>query len=112
MKRDMDLIRKIMLEIEQNADPMAWVKIDIPDHSATEVSYHIKLLYEQGLVEANDCSDLGGISWKAKNLTYEGHDFLDAARSDTVWNKAKRECHPDDRNVDARRAKTGAADDY
>jgi len=32
---------------------------------------------------------MGGVCWKPKRLTYSGHEFLDAARSDTVWNKAK-----------------------
>ena len=47
------------------------------------------LLHEGGLLEALDLSTLGGVCWKAKRLTYSGHQFLDAARSDTVWQKAK-----------------------
>ena len=27
----------------------------------------------------------------AQRLTWEGHDFLDAAEVDTIWNKAKEE---------------------
>ena len=29
------------------------------------------------------------VCWKPKRLTYSGHEFLDAARGDTVWHKAK-----------------------
>jgi hypothetical protein len=36
-----------------------------------------------------DLSSLSGICWKPTRLTYSGHEFLDAARSDTVWQKAK-----------------------
>jgi len=42
------------------------------------------LLHEAGFIEAMDLSTLGGICWKPTRLTYNGHEFLDAARSDTV----------------------------
>ena len=32
---------------------------------------------------------MSGMCWKPQRLTYSGHQFLDAARSDTVWQKAK-----------------------
>jgi uncharacterized protein DUF2513 len=89
MKRDMDLIRLIMIEIEKNLEPMTWVDVVISGHSYDEIVYHIMLLYEKGLVDANDCSSSDGMDWKAKRLTFDGHEFLDAARSDTVWKKAK-----------------------
>ena len=89
MKRDMDLIRLIMIEIEKNPEPMAWVEVHVPGHSYDEIAYHIMLLYEKGLVDANDCSSNDGMDWKAERLTFDGHEFLDAARSDTVWKKAK-----------------------
>jgi hypothetical protein len=41
------------------------------------------------LIEALDLSTLSGVCWKPQRLTYNGHQFLDAARSDTVWQKAK-----------------------
>jgi hypothetical protein len=30
-----------------------------------------------------------GTQYIAKNLTWEGHEFLDAARNETVWNSTK-----------------------
>jgi hypothetical protein len=85
----MDLARLIMIEIEKNPDPMAWVNVQIPGRSELEIAYHIMLLYEKGMVDANDCSSSDGMDWKPKRLTFDGHEFLDAARSDTVWNRAK-----------------------
>ncbi|MGZ7104658.1 MAG: DUF2513 domain-containing protein [Candidatus Angelobacter sp.] len=58
MKRDMDLVRLIMLEVEKNPDPMAWADINIPGYTDLDISYHIKLLDERGLVEANNLSRL------------------------------------------------------
>jgi hypothetical protein len=30
-----------------------------------------------------------GVGWKPVRLTYRGHEFLDAARNDGIWEKAK-----------------------
>jgi DNA-binding transcriptional ArsR family regulator len=89
MKRDMDLIRSILLEIEKNPQPMMWVDLLITGHTHDEISYHVMLLYEAGLIDANDVSSADGMDWKAKRLTYQGHEFLDSAREETLWNKAK-----------------------
>jgi DNA-binding transcriptional ArsR family regulator len=89
MKRDMDLIREVMIEIEKNPDPMTTADIDLTDYSPLEISYHIMLLAEHGFVRAVDFSSNDGLEWKAMRLTFDGHEFLDAARSDTVWRTAK-----------------------
>lgn len=33
---------------------------------------------------------MGPINFTASRLTWTGHEFLDAIRSDTVWNKTKQ----------------------
>ena len=55
-----------------------------------EVVYHVKLLEEAGLVEIRDLSNLSGLRYWPTRLTWAGHEFLDAARDDTRWQKAKR----------------------
>lgn len=89
MKRDMDLIRQILFAIEESPTPEVRVSIKIEGRSQEEVSYRIKLLAEARLIEALDMSTLGKFEWQARTLTWEGHEFLDAARDDTRWNKAK-----------------------
>src|SRR5690554_220411 len=89
MKRDLDLIKTILLEVENSPSPTEWVEFDYSGRSEEEVSYHIKLLSQAGLIEADDIGSLGQFLWKAKSLTWQGHEFLDAARNDTVWNKVK-----------------------
>ncbi|MFM4928558.1 DUF2513 domain-containing protein [Aeromonas veronii] len=51
----------------------------------------MELLIEAGLVEGKMSRVLGGgpINFTATRLTWAGHEFLDAIRSDTVWNKTK-----------------------
>lgn len=92
MQRDMDLARKILLAVEEaDADPRGWVNISVPGYEKQAIYYHIMLLDEAGLLEGQDLCSLGpnGFEWAAKRLTWRGHDFLDAARSDTVWQRAK-----------------------
>ena len=31
------------------------------------------------------------MDWRAKALTWQGHEFLDALRSDTVWRRVRTE---------------------
>lgn len=92
MRRDMDLARKILFKIEESdSDPHDWVRFDFPEYDNQKVSYHVMLLAEAGLIEALDVSTMGpdGYRWEATRLTWQGHEFLDAARSDNVWEKAK-----------------------
>jgi hypothetical protein len=97
MKRDMDLVRDILVQAE--TFPFGdFHDISVADHAHEEVVYHVMLLDEAGLIEAKECSSLDGIDWKAKRLTYEGHEFLDAARSNKLVDEIDRRAH-------ARRAK-------
>ena len=91
MKRDMDLVRLILLEIEKSSeDPRAEIRLQIPDYTFEQVSYHVMILHEAGLVEADDLSTMGsGSVWLPRRLTWSGHEFLDAARNDSIWKKAK-----------------------
>ena len=91
MKRDMDLVRLILLEIEKSSeDPRAQIYLEIPNYTSEQVSYHVMILNDAGLIEACDFSAMGSDNfWCPKRLTWSGHEFLDAARNDSIWNKAK-----------------------
>lgn len=89
MKRDMDLIREVLLRVEDLPFDGRFHNIAVDERSDEEVNYHVMLLHEAGFIEAIDLTTHDGICWKPKRLTYSGHEFLDAARSDTVWQKAK-----------------------
>ena len=59
MKRDMDLARLILLKIEQTADdPRSWINLEVPDYTPAEVSYHVMILNEAGLIDACDLSTM------------------------------------------------------
>lgn len=90
MKRDMDLIRQILLELEEAPYTGGWANLEIEKGLDDDVyAYHVQLLHEAGLIEAQDLSTLDGVAWKPKRLTWEGHEFLEAARESSRWEKAK-----------------------
>jgi Hypothetical protein (DUF2513) len=91
MHRDLDLIRQILLELEQHDHPSCDVKLQCPGYTEDQISYHVKLLAEHGFLEAINLSTLSGFEWRPTSLTWAGHEFLDAARNATVWRKLKVE---------------------
>lgn len=105
MKRDMDLIREILRQMEEFSDLLGEVKIKAEGRSSDEVNYHVYLLHQAGLIQAVSAV-AGGAGARAQRsagvlvqsdsfkyiplrLTWQGHEFLDAARNDTLWRKVK-----------------------
>jgi hypothetical protein len=85
MKRDMNLIRLLLLETE-GEDP----KPDLSAYSVEARVYHSALLIEAELVHGEVVLNADGQPVGAVVLrpTWSGHEFLDAARNDTIWHKA------------------------
>ena len=96
MKRDLDLCRRILLAVEQsNNNPDDPIELDFFDnYPRGVVSYHVMLLDEDGLIRASKQLVIPSMpdpyAWFPHRLTAAGHDFLDAARSDAIWNEGKR----------------------
>jgi hypothetical protein len=57
------------------------------------VAKHIEFLEDAGFVEANllRTETEGAIRGQVKRITWQGHEFLEAARSNSIWAKAKAE---------------------
>ncbi|USK91502.1 DUF2513 domain-containing protein [Rossellomorea marisflavi] len=89
MKRDMELVRKILFSLENSNNTSKWALIQIDGYRPNEVSYHLKLLSQAGLVEAKDLDNGVHSIWVAKSLTWDGHEFLASIDDDTVWAKVK-----------------------
>ncbi|MDD4876343.1 MAG: DUF2513 domain-containing protein [Dehalococcoidales bacterium] len=90
MKRDMDLIRKMLLAIEANSSGFA-PSIEIDGYTQEQIGYHATLLGEAGLAITTDITDFTNTSPEAMiiRLTWAGHEFLDYARENQIWNQAK-----------------------
>ena len=89
MKRDWELVRKILIAVEELQGHSQSVDgSSIAGYDAPVVSYHIYLMKEAGRVR-EECS----ISLNeqrqcfAQEMTWAGHEFLDQIRSQSVWNK-------------------------
>lgn len=92
MKRDVDLIRQIILQAEQaNEKINVGAKFKVKGYDDILVAKHIELLVEAGLLKARlTRTDTDGVvEAYVERLTWDGHEFLDAARNESVWNKAK-----------------------
>ena len=89
MKRDLELIRSIMVTIEE-ADSMQPFKLEFDDQSEEVINFHILLLEEAGLIQANIESDETGeiILAEPIRLTWNGFEFLQNARNESIWKKA------------------------
>jgi hypothetical protein len=90
----MELIRRILVLAEDQPVPKEG---DAPDSSFLSVdgyddvtvARHVELLEEAGLVRANlfEIDSFGVIGARVERLTWQGHEFLDAAKNDTVWQR-------------------------
>lgn len=95
LKRDMDLIRKILLAIEEKYEPgmkaISEHKFHVYGYDYTTICEHCHLLYQKGFVNSYMPIRFAGegTSCHVGNITYEGYDFLEAIRDEKVWNKVK-----------------------
>lgn len=91
MKRDMELCRAILFAIEEEFVDVALYNLQIPEYTTEQVAYHCKILYDAGLIAAYNARFASDhiYSFGVGSLTWEGHDFLDKIRQDTIWNKTK-----------------------
>jgi hypothetical protein len=88
MKRDFELLRKLLLDIEG-------AEVDFSPYTAEQILYHKALLLEAGLAEgpkprysSRKFSEIP-IKVIIRKLSWEGHDFIDAIRDEGRWQKAK-----------------------
>ncbi len=84
MKRDIDLLRRILLRLENDSSNMRGTDDDGEDPQT--LHYHIQLLHDAGLIVADE---LVPGQWWPERITWAGHEFLDLARNDISWNRAK-----------------------
>lgn len=92
MKRDMDLARQILLEVENCEEAIGGrgrLELAFDGYTRAQVIYHVELLQEAGLIEAERCGHLGERIFWPTRLTWNGHEFLDEARLPSRWERAK-----------------------
>lgn len=92
MKRDMDLVRTILIVMSENEEgPNIKWEEKIPGHTNEQILHHAHLMGQGGLVMATDVTSMGDRLPMAlpMSITWAGQDFLDAIRDPGLWDKAK-----------------------
>ena len=99
MKRDIDLVRKILFKMEDEEKRSSYSNvIKLDGYSDQQINYHMKIMAQAGLlhidsIETPTPTVEGWTQPKTKidyySISWDGHDFLDAARDDKRWEKAK-----------------------
>ncbi len=91
MKRDMDLVRKILFKIEEEVDNKAKFGLTIDGYTMEQVAYHCSILYGEGYIKSYKALYGDGEirNFGVSGLTWSGHELLDKIRSENVWNKTK-----------------------
>ena len=92
MVRDFDLIRRIMLDIQALPANSPAAPISYPDeYDQAVVNEHMSLLIEAGLIHGKVLRTMSGIAQvNSRGLTWSGHDFMDIAKKETLWARAKQ----------------------
>jgi hypothetical protein len=94
MKRDMDLVRLMLLRAEAfGVDDEAAAKYhaECEKYDVPIRAHQIAIMIEAGLIVGHVTPDQNGVPTKGfiLRLTWHGHEFLDAARNETTWRKAR-----------------------
>lgn len=91
MHRSMDLIREILLAMEASKDGFT-PPIMLKGYSEEEIGYHCLLLSEAELILAVDSTNVSSKTPTAipTRMTWSGYEFLDNARDEKIWSRAKQ----------------------
>jgi len=88
MKRDMDLIRKLLLAIEAGDSGIMTKDTTVDGFTKEQIGYHAALIDEAKLAIAYEQRGDKFPTFFILRLTWQGHEFLEAARSESIWRKA------------------------
>lgn len=92
LRRDMDLLRQLLLDIEEKADGLdSEIDMQISGVESQVVAEHLRLLMEarliDGVIVPDGSEDFDHV--EPTRLTWAGHDFLDNIRDPEIWKYAK-----------------------
>ena len=102
MKRDMDLVRKILFKMEENEEEFSFSEdfppLEIEGYSTRLIIHHMQIMAQTGLLHADRREYTANSMGKAQrpyvsifySISWQGHEFLSALRDDTRWNDVKK----------------------
>lgn len=92
VQRDMDLVRSIMLAIEDTTAPIDLndLRKTLGDPDEAKLVQHIRLLSDEaGYIQGVPAHSNSGYNWLAMDLTWNGHEFLESIRDPEIWRQTK-----------------------
>ncbi len=89
MKRDMELVRKLILKIEDHPSGWAPSELTIEGYSRQQIGYHCYLIVDSGLAVGRDMTTTpsGGPEYLITHLTSAGHDFAESSQNQYLWDE-------------------------
>lgn len=93
MKRDLDLMRQIMLDLEATTsyiiDSFSLYSVNNREYQ-TKIYFHLRLLEDAGYIKLGDVTMMCGFpTVQIVFITNAGYDFIRLTRDDTKWTLAK-----------------------
>ena len=88
MKRDMELIRKMLLALEKDQNPH-----ELEGYTKEQLGYHAYLIVDGGLAKGVDSTSRREAQTQIQTalltvLSWPGAEFLDCARDESIWAQA------------------------
>ncbi|NKC23403.1 DUF2513 domain-containing protein [Ochrobactrum oryzae] len=97
LKRDMDLMRDLLLQIEELDQGFgSEVEIESRAHEPQVIAEHLRLLFEARLIDGDTVPDdeFPFDHVMPTRLTWAGHDFIGSVRDPEIWKKTKEGHYP------------------
>ena len=90
MKRDLDLVRAILKDVEETPAGQIISGLEFDGYDKADVGEHVHLLLDAGFLKGEIVRAMDGQYFMAiQGLTWKGHDFVNAAKADSVWKPVK-----------------------
>lgn len=77
MKRDKELLKRILVEIENKAPNLNSEELHFEGYDSETIIEHLQLLYDERYFDGIDASSKDGKSWVSMSLTWVGHEKLE-----------------------------------
>jgi hypothetical protein len=99
MKRDMDLIRELLLRLEARPMELGDAAVITPEDPAlavagfniAQINHHLDLIHQAGFIDDGGHPEAGPMfGFVFLGITWAGHDFLDSVRDPVIWAKTKK----------------------
>lgn len=88
MKRDMELVVKLLMKIEERSPGESG--LDWPEGYDEKLMIdHLFIMSDAGLILGLDASSRAGRHFTVTRMTWFGHEFLDSVRKGDIWDQLK-----------------------